>query len=255
MDNLSSAIYMAFASFTLVLAIAVSLMLFRKVDETAKVVMQVNNKNKYMQKIDMDMLFSKNSNDIPKLLTTRIVSKEAIIPVLYRYMIESLTIKIYDKTDNPDSPINMQEDLNQIFFHAYEESFKRNKEKIGKEGTTNFDKEYIKIFDKNKDGAEPPAYLYNVPWEHDNSLAQQRVEYYIHGLKGFIKGVEVDYKNSTIAKDDGTGKYKEIVIEYPYNGEVTQELEYVENQVYLQNEVIKSRVKEKNTEIIYIKIK
>lgn len=259
MDNLTNAMYMAFSIFTLILALAVSLALFRKADETAKVLMQSNNKYEYIERLDMESFFEKNKENIPKLLTTRIVSKDTIIPVLYRYPIESLTIKIYDKTNNNNSPIDMKNDLEQLFFNAFEKSYKiyrQNVEKTndmlreGQKGPTDFDKVYKEIFDK----PDSKAYLYNVPWANSPSDVQQRVEYYINGIKGFINGVEVDYTDSLIAKDSGRGKYKEIIIEYPYNGEVRQELDFVGNQVYLENEVIQSRVKDKNTEIIYIKI-
>lgn len=255
MDNLSNALYMAFSIFVLILALAVSLMLFRKANQAAQVMMEFTNRSKYIEKLDIEKLIEDNDtdSDLPKVLSTRLVKKDTIIPVIYRYSLESLLIKIYD-----DKPYNGLEfvkgkTLDQMFYKSFEMSFKTYKSKIKKMGASasTYDKEYLKLFDDKKS----PAYLYNVPWTNEHSQVQQRIEYYIHGQKAFINGVEVDYSNSLIAKDDGTGEYREIVLEYPYDGVVKQELDYLGDQVYLENEVVQEQVGHKNTEIIYIKVK
>lgn len=255
MDNLTSALYMAFSIFVLILALAVSLMLFRKANETAKVMMEFSNRSKYIEKLDVEKLIEENERDLdlPKVLTTRLVKKDVIIPVIYRYMVESLVVKIYD--NKPQSVgLNLIEGktLDQMFYKSFEMSFKTYKSKVEKKDATNrYDKEYLKLFEEKNS----PAYLYNVPWTNEHSQVQQRIEYYINGQKAFINGIEVDYSNSVLFKDKGDGEYLEIVLEYPYDGVVQQQLDYIGNQVYLENEVIKEQVGHKNTEIIYIKVK
>lgn len=259
MDNLSNALYMAFSVFVFILALAVSLVLFRKADETAKILLQTNNKNAFMEKLDLEKILEKDStnpsDNKKELLTTRYVTKDAIIPVLYRYMVETITIKIYDKDVDLDH-------LDQMFFSAFEKDIEKYKENvfIKRDGTKGniiedpFNRKYYEtLCVKPTTPGTKKAYLYGAPWKYSQSDSQQRVEYYINGIKGFINGTQVDYSDSLIAKDDGSGLYKEIIIQYPYDGVVKQDLDYIGNQVYLENEAIGEKVGSKNMEIIYIK--
>lgn len=258
MDNLSNALYMAFSVFVFILALAVSLLLFRKADETAKVLLYSNSKNAFMAKLDLEKVIEKESeNQVgtkKDLLTTRYVTKDAIIPVLYRYMVETICVKIYDGSVDLDH-------LDQMFFSAFEKDIEKYKENVfikdnGNKGNTienPFNKKYYETFCVKSTQNPKKAYMYDAPWKYSQADSQQRVEYYINGVKGFINGTQVDYSNSLIAKDDGTGLYKEIIIQYPYDGVVKQDLDYIENQVYLENEVIGEKVGSKNMEIIYIK--
>ena len=96
MENLSHAIYMAFAMLAFVVAFSVSLLLLSKLNSATNTIIY-NLDGSYFDSFSLGKLLQDNEKDKNR---SRIVGIDSIIPTLYRYYKESFAVKILDEDGN-----------------------------------------------------------------------------------------------------------------------------------------------------------
>lgn len=207
MDNATEALKIAASVLVFVLALTLSMFLFRQLTETGVFIFEHALRPKYAREIKVADLPKSSINSLNK----RIVTKNDVISALYRYPKETVAITILDKSGK---------EL-QVFDKNIEANV-RNLVKLGitdpsLSGSGNADsaklnRELLRKFNTFSD----PRYLYGAPWIGDNVMMRQRVSYYIGGKKEYIDDVLVDYRGSkgfgVFVKDDQ--KFIETVIRY-----------------------------------------
>ena len=95
MENLTHALYMAFAMAAFVIAFSVSLYLVNKLNTTTKSLVY-NLDGSYYDSFSLGQLIEDNE----ERNRSRIVGVDTIIPTLYRYYKESFAVKILDEDGN-----------------------------------------------------------------------------------------------------------------------------------------------------------
>jgi hypothetical protein len=98
MENLTQALYIAFAVAVFVIAFTVTLYLVDKVNTTSETLVWSLDSTKYYDSLELTDLISDNDGDTNN--TSRIVGIDTIIPSLYRYYKESFAVKILDEKGN-----------------------------------------------------------------------------------------------------------------------------------------------------------
>ena len=202
MENITKALMMAFSMMMFVIGFSYSMYLINHLLATSEVLLDTVSTTNYYDNIEV----TSGAN-------TREVSVDAIISTLYRYYKENYTVKIYDAST-----------LLQVFDVNLEG-------KIAKAAadTKGVDEELVSlknsIYNKNNNS----AYLFEAPWTGStDENTRARIDFFLHGTKGYINETLVDYSRGSPAfSNDGgfLGKYPrdtvfiESVVEYAYVGD------------------------------------
>ena len=218
MENLSHAIYMAFAMITFVIAFSVSLYLINKLNITTKTVVY-NLGDSYYDSFELGKIISNDNEDKNR---SRIVGIDSIIPTLYRYYKETFAVKILDEDGN----------LLQYFDTTTEgdvNSAKSTLQEAGNPEQQNKRKALLSLYDDDKSY----CYMFGAPWlANINKDAKTRIDMYISGGKGYINNVLVDYssergpsgKKKKVSLNNYSGrKFKEVYTQYAYEGDTIKD--------------------------------
>ena len=190
MENLTHAIYMAFAGLVLILAFSVSMYLVNKLNSTAKTV---------VNKLDDTSYY------------------ETIIPSLYRYYKESFAVKILDV----DGKLLQYFDTTTEYDVMNAKTTELSASNPALDELTR--KRYLALISLY-DVSTEPYYMYGAPWQGDiNKDAKTRVDMYVKGEKGYIHNNLVDYTGDNRSlrslKNQNITKFKEIFSQYAYEGD------------------------------------
>lgn len=199
MENLSKALYLAFAMMVFVIAFSVSLFLVNKLNSTAKsIVYRLG--YAYYDSLSLDSLIENNEDRN----RSRIVGVDTIIPTLYRYYKESFAVEILDRNGN----------LLQYFDTTAEGDVNAALTAVN---PTSKQKAILKAYNAGT------AQMFGAPWlANIDQDAKTRIDMYISGKKGFINNVLVDYTSNNLLnyKDD---KFKEMFTQYAYEGDTVSD--------------------------------
>lgn len=193
MDNVTHAIFLAFAMFALVLGLSYGLYLLGNMNSVASTLISATDATRDYEKISYN---SKADLDIENAKKKRIVGLDTVISTIYRYNQESYSVEIYDR-DNK---------LMQIFDLTVEGVLNSN---------DTSSQEYKGFKEKYGD-------LSGAPWNTNNDYIQQRIDMYVSSQKGYINNKEIDYSKIGLASKEWLGdnpKFSEQFIQYTYDGE------------------------------------
>ena len=132
MENLSHALYLAFAMLGFVLAFSVALALVNQLNSTTETIVYSLD-GSYYDSFSLGELIENNEDRN----RSRIVGIDSIIPTLYRYYKESFSVKILDESGN----------LLQYFDTTTETDVNKALSKIASERTSK-DNAILKLYDK-----------------------------------------------------------------------------------------------------------
>lgn len=198
MENLTHALYIAFAAFVFVIAFSVSLYLIGKINFTAKEITS-GLSDKYYDSLSLTQLLEDNE----ERNRSRIVGVDTIIPSLYRYKKESFAVKILDENGN----------LLQCFDTTTEGDVRD-----AKSGSSSIDRNKINALLSLYDDSNKECYMFGAPWTGRNEDAKARIDLYVNGSKGYINKVLVDYTSYNLKKYKNR-KFKEVFTQYAYEGD------------------------------------
>lgn len=219
MDNVTHAIFLAFAMFALVLGLSYGIYLMGSMNSVATTLIQSNDATSDYQSVSYD------SSD-PDIKYTRLVGVDTVISTLYRYNKESFSVEIYSKNGS----------LHQIFDLTIEnvitgESKPENPEWVA----------YNNLYGEN--GKE--CYLFKAPWIVGPEYTKQRIDMYVAGKKAYINGIEVDYtgENGLPGLLNDGKIFEEQFIQYTYDGETIsdnsgEDIESITGSSRAQNKII-----------------
>ena len=220
MENLTHALYMAFAMATFIIAFSVSLYLVNKLNTTTKSIVY-NLDGSYYDSFELSRIIEDNNEERNR---SRIVGIDTIIPTLYRYYKESFAVKILDEDGNllQYFDTTTEGDVNSAKLDSSDEPGESEVEKLAK---YNKRKALLSLYDTDKSY----CYMFGAPWLADiNKDAKARIDMYISGGKGFINNTLVDYSKEF---DGPSGKKKislnnfkdrefnEVFTQYAYEGD------------------------------------
>jgi len=215
MENLTHAIYMAFAGLVLILAFSVSMYLVNKLNSTAKTVVNKLDDTSYYDTLSLtDWIGNNASNDYK---VSRVVGYETIIPSLYRYYKESFAVKILDV----DGKLLQYFDTTTEYDVMNAKTTELSASNPALDELTR--KRYLALISLY-DVSTEPYYMYGAPWQGDiNKDAKTRVDMYVKGEKGYIHNNLVDYtgdkRSLRSLKNQNITKFKEIFSQYAYEGD------------------------------------
>ena len=211
MENLTHAIFMAFAFSTFVIAFSVSLFLINKLNSTAKTVMYSLDRP-YYDSFELGSVIEDNNEERNR---SRIVGIDTIIPTLYRYYKESFAVKILDEKGNllQYFDTTTEGDVNSAKSYISSESDESETRKLAE----NKRKALLSLYDNDT----LTCYMFGAPWlANITKDAKSRIDMYISGGKGFINDTLVDYsKEGHNLKDYEKRKFREIFTQYAYEGD------------------------------------
>lgn len=210
MENVTQALFMAFAMFIFIIALSYSIHMIDALSVTSKLLVYRLDETNLYEAMDLADL-----NATPDEKTTRVVGIDTIIPTLYRYYKESYSVKILDQAGN----------LMQYFDTTTEGAVMTATSSISKTSKQNA---LISLYGMpNK-----PAYLSGAPWMgNTNKDTKARIDMYIDGSKGYINNALVDYSKEFSGIVNGESKkyiylnyykdrkFKEIFTQYAYEGD------------------------------------
>ena len=208
MENVTRALYMAFAMFVFVIALSYSMYMIRYLNTTSKLILhRVDGTNSY-QSIELkDFDAASVNNDIRR---ARTVGIDTIIPTLYRYYKESYSVKILDESGN----------LMQYFDTTTEGAVMTAMGTLANK-RSDTQKALISLYGT----ADLPANLFGAPWMgNTNKDTKARIDMYISGESGYINNTWVDYSKQYSGKYIYLNYYKdrlfkETFAQYAYEGD------------------------------------
>lgn len=208
MENVTRVLIMAFSMLIFVIAFTYSMYLINKLTATSSTLLSSVSTTNYYDNIQVS-----GGN------ATREVGVDTIVPVLYRYYKENYAVKILDSEANGGGLI-------QLFDVNIESKIDRAAKYTGNPVDKELESLKNSVYNTyNKTNPKAtPAYLFEAPWTgstEENTRA--RIDYFLHGTKGYINNTLVDYK-STIGdggflKQYGDRTFTESFVEYAYEGE------------------------------------
>lgn len=204
MENVTHALFLAFAMFTLVLGLSYGIHLLSSMNLVTNTLIQTTDATADYQSVSYD------SSDTTKDYS-RIVGSDTVISTLYKYYKENFSVEIY----------NNENKLVQIFDLTIEN-------KLADNNNNKSDKEwdaYNKLYGDGKSerfdpGTQTP-YLFKAPWRVNHDAIKQRIDMYISGQKGYINETLVDYseKNNFKTLIENGDTFKEQFIQYSFKGD------------------------------------
>ncbi len=228
MENLTHALYMAFAMIVFVVAFSVALYLVSQVNSTAKTIVY-NLDTSYYDSFELRDVIGEDNEEKNR---SRIVGVDTIIPTLYRYYKESFAVKILDVDGS----------LLQMFDTTIEGDVNSAISSVHNEDGVSFDdpnydeysrnKALLSLYDVDTSGKEKSfCYMFGVPWlANINKDAKTRIDLYISGGKGYINNTLVDYSRKIGPGSEADKKYvylnyykdrkfRETFTQYAYEGD------------------------------------
>ena len=201
MENVTRALYMAFAMFVFIIALSYSIHIIKSFNTTSKLILyRVDGTNVYESIELKDFDETSVNNDIRR---ARTVGIDTIIPTLYRYYKESYSVKILDEAGN----------LMQYFDTTTEGSVMTAMGTVENK-RTDTQKALISLYGT----ADLSGNLFGAPWMgNTNKDTKARIDMYISGEAGYINNTWVDYskKYDNIVNDSkGKGLQKYIYLNY-----------------------------------------
>jgi len=212
MENLTHALYMAFAVFVFIIAFTLTLYMVNKLNSTAKTLVYRLDKTNYYDSLVLNEIIKSNDDNGVDNRTAKIVGIDTIIPTLYRYYKESFAVKILDSDGS----------LLQYFDTTTESAINTAKSTL-EANRTDEQKSLLELYDKGD------ANLFGAPWLGHTEDAQKRIDMYINGSKGYINNTLVDYSGENNLKKYRENNFKEIFSQYAYEGDTVTESTYDEN--------------------------
>lgn len=216
MENLTHAIYMAFAFLMFVIAFSVALFLVNGLNTTANTLVYTLDGDYYDSFALGEIIENNNERN-----RSRIVGVDTIIPTLYRYYKENFAVKILD-TDGT---------LLQYFDTTTEGNV--NEAKATAENLrTDEQKALLSLYDADNSGkAYSSCYMFGAPWlANINKDAKTRIDMYVNGTKGYINNTLVDYlfevgpqKKLVSLNHYQDRQFKEIFTQYAYEGDTIKD--------------------------------
>lgn len=212
MENVTQALFMAFAMFVFVIALTYSMYMVSHLNSTSRTLMyRLDETNKYesMELTDLDDV----NKDIKR---SRTVGIDTIIPTLYRYYKESYSVKILDEDGK----------LMQYFDTTTEGSVMSATNTLTNQRTAQ-QKALISLYGTS----DNPGYLFGAPWMgNTNKDTKARIDMYISGDAGYINNTFVDYTKEYDIQNGESKSYiylnyykdrlfKETFVQYAYEGD------------------------------------
>ena len=208
MENVSRALYMAFAMFVFIIALSYSMYMIKSLNTTSKLIMyRTDGTNRYESVELRDFDASSVNNDIRK---SRTVGIDTIIPTLYRYYKESYSVKILDENGNLMQYFDTETEGQIMTAMSTLDAKKTEKQKA-----------LISLYGT----ADLPANLFGAPWMgNTNKDTKARIDMYISGEAGYINNTWVDYSKQYSGKYIYLNYYKnrlfkETFAQYAYEGD------------------------------------
>lgn len=231
MDNVTHAIFLAFAMFALVLGLAYSMYLINSMNSVANTLIQTTDSTRDYQTVTYDSSkISPKGSTIGSGTTKRIVGIDTVISTIYGYNQESYAVEIYDKSKN----------LIQIFDLTVENII------ASRDTTNNEYNAYNSLY--NTEGK--PCYLYGAPWIGNSEYLKLRLDMFVSGQTGYINGKKIEYSNNQFAKwvkiniedKDKAVKFTEQFIQYTYDGDTIstngEDIETITGSRRAQNKIL-----------------
>ena len=211
MENLSKALYIAFAMLVFVVAFSVTMFMVNKLNYTSQEIVFRLDKTNYYDSLELSDVISTNNDAGVDNRTERVVGIDTIIPTLYRYYKESFAVKILDVNGN----------LLQYFDTTAEADVMKASVTLSSHRTSE-QKALLSLY-----GASKPCNMFGAPWlGSTNKDAKARIDMYIDGESGYINNTFVDYTNNNL-RQYGNRKFKEIFSQYAYEGDTLTEGTYL----------------------------
>ena len=221
MDNVTHAIFLAFAMFALVIGLSFSVYLLNSMNSVATILIHSTDKTRNYQTVSYDssnLLRKAKLTNVDKntAFKTRIVSVDTVTSTLYRYYNDGLTIEIYDSDGV----------LNQVFDLDIEQA-------IG--GSSPLNDDIINAYKDRYNKSNTQVYLYDAPWIGSPNLIKKRIDLYVSSKRGYIGTKLVDYE-SVVHTTSGTksrglknlvsngSKFIEEFVQYAYSGDTFSEI-------------------------------
>lgn len=226
-DNAINALMMSFGLLVLIIALSITIYMFRQVTLIAEKLIYYTDTTNYYDLIKVN---DQDDTDDFEPSVERYVDADTIIPTLYRYYKENFCVKIYDATGTKkNSP-----ELIQVFDRNIENKVnkavsdsKAKSTSVQKDLKDNY--AYKMIYNNNN----TKVYLFGAPWTGSTENIKKRIDYYISGTAGYINGIYVDYENKnnsnrnpfakaindTLVYSDSKIRFKERFISYSYSGD------------------------------------
>ena len=208
MENVTRALYMAFAMFVFIIALSYSMYMIKSLNTTSKLIMyRTDGTNRYESVELRDFDASSVNNDIRK---SRTVGIDTIIPTLYRYYKESYSVKILDENGNLMQYFDTETEGQIMTAMSTLDAKKTEKQKA-----------LISLYGT----ADLPANLFGAPWMgNTNKDTKARIDMYISGEAGYINNTWVDYSKQYSGKYIYLNYYKnrlfkETFAQYAYEGD------------------------------------
>lgn len=201
MDNLTEGLYIAASILIFILALSATMFLFTQLVETGEVVFEKTLRPKFATYVEV----KEKEADI-YTGKKRLVSKSDIIPELYRYASETLSITILNKEGKEIQTFD--KDIDTALRTAL------------KLGANRLNLNQRQILDRYND-VNSTLYLFGVPWLGDAVKARERVDLFIYGEKGYIGITPVDYTDKGLNDlfPDPKQKFTETILRYKISGE------------------------------------
>lgn len=212
MENVTRALIMAFSMLMFVVGFSYSMYLINSLTATSNALLSSVTTTNYYDNI-------KVSGDNT---TTREVGIDTVISTLYRYYKETYVVKIIkQKNDGTEELIQR--------FDVDLEGKISNADSNGNQDNTELRSLKNSIY--NTPGN--PAYLFGAPWTtNTNEHTRARIDYFLHGTKGYINNHLVDYETTIgvggFIGQHGAKTFTESFVEYAYEGETISTDEGVE---------------------------
>lgn len=206
MENVTQALYIAFAVFVFILAFSFALYMVDNLNTTSKTLVYRLDESNYYDSYELTELIS--DNDVNNNYSTRVVGIDSIIPTLYRYYKESFTVYIY----------NGAGEVIQVFDTTIEGDVNAAKS-TSLNARTQRQKALLSLYDTSSE----KCYMFGAPWLGSiNKDAKARVDMFINGDSGYINNTFVDYSNNNLLmyKDS---RFKETFSQYAYEGDTIQD--------------------------------
>lgn len=233
MDNVTQAIFLAFAMFALVIGLSFSIYLLNGMNSVATTLIRSNDKTNDYQSVSFD---SKNVQsrgslkeitDKAEVFRTRTVSKDVLISTLYRYSKENFYVEIRDCNYNVNQVFDMEIEgfISAGYLPITLDPNLYNNEETRQEKEAANKAFNMKIDSYNKAYGNPDManYMYGAVWKSNQSDIKQRIDLYISSQKGYISNSLVDYSKEgfglkNLLSNGGSDTFTEQFIQYTYDG-------------------------------------
>ena len=206
MDDVVTALMMAFAVLVFIIALSLSMYMFSQVTTTAETLSFYSDRTRFYDNIKL------TKEETGKDCTERLVNTDTIIPTLYRYYKENFCVKIYGTDGNLIQifDVNLEGRVNNAIADTEATESADDPKHV-----TNY--ALKKVYnDKDEDG----YYLFGAPWLGSTENVKKRIDLFVHGKAGYINNEYVDYTGNAFwkARQDGN-QFRERFISYSYAGQ------------------------------------